>query len=286
MNNSYSNKNSFKDAFNTFSNTPLGIMTNSSTSYNKPSYNKPSYNKPSYNQPSYNKPSYSEATYSDATNSEPKTNFVKSIFFWIFIIILLAFLGLNIFKYLAEGTDIVSGLLSPIAYIITMVSGDTAKTTLQHTSQGTQTIASETSNFLQILLKLITDMFNNSVNFIANSSTSGISYLQSTIKQDKITSTNSNGTNSNEEQEEEGVLKNERKIENRIQDVPNTIKNLINKKEDNIPEPSRSESQQHGYCYIGKENNSRYCAKVSSKSKCMSGDIFPTMDLCINPKLR
>jgi hypothetical protein len=266
MNNSYSNKNSFKDAFNTFSNTPLGIMTNSATSYNKPSY--------------------SEASYSEASYSEPKTNIVKSIFFWIFIIILLAFLGLNIFKYLAEGTDIVSGLLSPIAYIITMVSGDTAKTTLQHTSQGTQTIASETSNFLQILLKLITDMFNNSVNFIANSSTSGISYLQSTIKQDKITSTNSNGTNSNEEQEEEGVLKNERKIENRIQDVPNSIKNLINKKEDNIPEPSRSESQQHGYCYIGKENNSRYCAKVSSKSKCMSGDIFPTMDLCINPKLR
>jgi len=275
MSNSYLNKNSFKDAFNTFSNTPLGIMTNSSTNYNKPSYNKPSYNKPSYNQPSY----------SEATNSEPKTNFVKSIFFWIFIIILLAFLGLNIFKYLAEGTDIVSGLISPIAYIITMVSGDTAKTTLQHTSQGTQTIASETSNFLQMLLKLITDMFNNSVKFIANSSTSGISYLQSTIKQDKITSTNGNGTNSNEEQEE-GVLKNERKIENRIQDVPNTIKNLINNKEDEIPEPSRSESQQHGYCYIGKENNSRYCAKVSSKSKCMSGDIFPTMDLCINPKLR
>jgi len=275
MSNSYLNKNSFKDAFNTFSNTPLGIMTNSSTSYNKPSYNKPSYNKPSY---------------SEATNSEPKTNFVKSIFFWIFIIILLAFLGLNIFKYLAEGTDIVSGLISPIAYIITMVSGDTAKTTLQHTSQGTQTIASETSNFLQMLLKLITDMFNNSVKFIANSSTSGISYLQSTIKQDKITSTNGNGTNGNgtnsNEEQEEGVLKNERKIENRIQDVPKTIKNLINNKEDEIPEPSRSESQQHGYCYIGKENNSRYCAKVSSKSKCMSGDIFPTMDLCINPKLR
>jgi hypothetical protein len=275
MNNSYSNKNSFKDAFNTFSNTPLGIMTNSATSYNKPSYSDATY---------------SDATYSDATYSEPKINFVKSIFFWIFIIILLAFLGLNIFKYLAEGTDIVSGLLSPIVYIITMVSGDTAKTTLQHTSQGTQTIASETSNFLQMLLKLITDMFNNSVKFIANSSTSGISYLQSTIKQDKITSTsgNGNGNNGGEEQEdeEEGVLKNERKIENRLQDVPNTIKHLINKKEDNIPEPSRSESQQHGYCYIGKENNLRHCAKVSSKSKCMSGDIFPTMDLCINPKIR
>ncbi len=59
---------------------------------------------------------------------------------------------------------------------------------------------------------------------------------------------------------------------------------MIVKKEDKVPEPSSSE--QHGYCYVGKENNIRHCAKVSSKSKCMSGDIFPTRDLCINPKLR
>jgi hypothetical protein len=256
MNNNYSNTNSFKDAFNTFSNTPLGAMTN--------------------NEP---------------ISSEPKTNIVKSIFFWIFIILLLAFFGFNIFKYLAQGTDIVTALLSPIAYVITMVSGDTAKTTLQHTSQGAQTIVTESSNFLQILLKLITDFFNSSVNFIATTSTSGINYLQSTIKQDKITSTNENQNaketkeeNEDEYEDEEGVLKNDRKIENRAQEVSNSIKNSIVKKEDKIPEPSSSE--QHGYCYIGKQNNLRHCAKVSSKSKCMSGDIFPTMDICINPKLR
>jgi hypothetical protein len=260
MNNNYFTTNSFKEAFNTFSNTPLGAMTN-----NQPSYNEPSYNEPSYNQ--------------------PKTSIVKSIFFWIFIILLLAFLGFNIFKYLAQGTDIVTALLSPIAYVIAMVSGDTAKTTLQHTSQGAQTIATESSNFLQILLKFITDIFNNSINFIATTSTSGINYLQSTIKQDKITSTKENeNQNQDEDEGEEGDLKNERKIENRVQDVSNSIKNLIVKKEDKVPEPSSSE--QHGYCYVGKENNIRHCAKVSSKSKCMSGDIFPTMDICINPKLR
>lgn len=266
MNNNYFTTNSFKEAFNTFSNTPLGAMTNS----------EPTYNQQSYNQPSYN---------------EPKTNIVKSIFFWIFIILLLAFLGFNIFKYLAQGTDIVTALLSPIAYVIAMVSGDTAKTTLQHTSQGAQTIATESSNFLQILLKLITDFFNNSVNFIATTSTSAINYLQSTIKQDKITSTKENenqnkdqNKDEGEDEGEEGDLKNERKIENRVQDVSNSIKSLIVKKEDKVPEPSSSE--QHGYCYVGKENNLRHCAKVSSKSKCMSGDIFPTMDLCINPKLR
>jgi hypothetical protein len=260
MNNNYFTTNSFKEAFNTFSNTPLGAMTNSESSNNQPSNN------------------YS-------SNNDPKTNIVKSIFFWIFIILLLAFLGFNIFKYLAQGTDIVTALLSPIAYVIAMVSGDTAKTTLQHTSQGAQTIATESSNFLQILLKLITDLFNNSVHLIASTSTYGINYLQSTIKQDKITSTKENeNQNPDEDEGEEGDLKNERKIENRVQDVSNSIKNLIVKKEDKVPEPSSSE--QHGYCYVGKENNIRHCAKVSSKSKCMSGDIFPTMDICINPKLR
>jgi hypothetical protein len=255
-NNYYSNGNSFKEALNTFSNTPLVSMTNSEPTY-----------------------------------SAPKTNIMKTIFFWIFIIILLGVLGFNVFKYLAQGTDIITILLSPIAYIITMVSGDTAKTTLQHTSQGTQAIATESSNFLQTLLKLLTDAFNNSVKFIANSSISGIDYLQSTIKQDKITSTkgidkDNDNENENENTDEDNVLNNERKIEKRVQDVSNTIKDLINKKEDKLPEPSSSESQQHGFCYVGKENNLRHCAKVSSKSKCMSGDIFPTMDLCINPKLR
>lgn len=261
MNNNYYNTNSFKDAFNTFSNTPLGAMTN-------------------------NEPSYSEQI-----SNEPKKSILKSIFFWIFIILLLAFLGFNIFKYLAQGTDIVTALLSPIAYIVTMVSGDTAKTTLEHTSQGAQTIATESSNFLQILLKLITDFFNGSVNFITTSSISGINYLQSTIKQDKITPTNENANTKdtkeeNEDEHEEGVLKNERKIETRIQDVSNSIKNSIAKKEDKIPEPSSTDSQYHGFCYVGKQNNLRHCAKVSSKSKCMSGDIFPTMDICVNPKLR
>ena len=57
-------------------------------------------------------------------------------------------------------------------------------------------------------------------------------------------------------------------------------------KENTEPAPLQSNSNEYGYCYIGKTNNVRNCAKVSSRNKCMSGDIFPTMDLCINPNLR
>lgn len=256
MNNNYSSVNSFKEALNTFSNTPIGTMTNS---------------EPIYNQP-------------QTTDSK------KNIFFWIFIIVLFAFLGFNIFNYLAQGTDLITSLLSPIAYIITMVTGDTLKTTLHHTSEGTQTIVSESSNFLQMLLQLITDIFNYVVKFIATTSTSGINYLQSTIQQDKIGSTTNtskeNKDEANESTNEDNILENERKIENRVNEVSSSIKNLIVKKEDKLPQPSSSDSQHHGFCYVGRSNNIRHCAKVSSKSKCMSGDIFPTMDLCINPAIR
>jgi hypothetical protein len=41
-----------------------------------------------------------------------------------------------------------------------------------------------------------------------------------------------------------------------------------------------------GYCFIGDQYNKRTCAEVSNAHLCASGDIFPTMDMCINPNLR
>ena len=41
-----------------------------------------------------------------------------------------------------------------------------------------------------------------------------------------------------------------------------------------------------GYCYIGEDRGFRSCIEVSQDMNCMSGDIFPTMDVCVNPRLR
>ncbi len=41
-----------------------------------------------------------------------------------------------------------------------------------------------------------------------------------------------------------------------------------------------------GYCYIGEDRGFRSCIEVSQDMKCMSGDIFPTRDVCVNPRLR
>ena len=41
-----------------------------------------------------------------------------------------------------------------------------------------------------------------------------------------------------------------------------------------------------GYCYIGEDRGARSCMYVGKRDTCMSGDIFPSMDICINPNLR
>ena len=41
-----------------------------------------------------------------------------------------------------------------------------------------------------------------------------------------------------------------------------------------------------GFCYIGEDRGFRNCIDVKEGDVCMSGDIFPTKDICINPKLR
>lgn len=61
-----------------------------------------------------------------------------------------------------------------------------------------------------------------------------------------------------------------------------------------IPEPDVSASRiqankptaKQGYCYIGEDRGFRSCIEVGKGDVCMSGDIFPTQDICINPNLR
>lgn len=41
-----------------------------------------------------------------------------------------------------------------------------------------------------------------------------------------------------------------------------------------------------GYCYIGTDRGYRSCIYVGGNDKCMSEEIYPNRDICVNPKLR
>jgi hypothetical protein len=51
-------------------------------------------------------------------------------------------------------------------------------------------------------------------------------------------------------------------------------------------DPNLIPGPKSGYCYIGENRGFRSCIEVGESTKCMSGEIFPTMDVCVNPRLR
>jgi hypothetical protein len=236
--------------------------------------------------------------YNQEVSTGSRMKYLKSFVFWFVIIILLSLYGFNIFKYLAQGTDIITALISPFTYIIALLTGSTVKTTIQNISQGGQTLIAELTNFFGALINFFSQFFSGSLKVVEKSSVSAIDELQSNIVKDKTNSLESKKSkqvvqevDDTEEADdtnakESTLLKAERRLAERSREVSNEVKNSIDKKEKTDPAPLQTSSQDHGYCYIGKYNNVRNCAKVSSKNKCMSGDIFPTMELCINPNLR
>ena len=55
------------------------------------------------------------------------------------------------------------------------------------------------------------------------------------------------------------------------------------------PYPDKADSPiqgRRGYCYVGKEQGYRTCVKVDVNDTCLSGEIYPTRSVCINPALR
>lgn len=49
---------------------------------------------------------------------------------------------------------------------------------------------------------------------------------------------------------------------------------------------SSKTSGKAGWCFIGEDRGFRTCGKVNETDTCMSGDIFPSEEKCINPHLR
>jgi hypothetical protein len=56
--------------------------------------------------------------------------------------------------------------------------------------------------------------------------------------------------------------------------------------DDSISSIQTSNMGKAGWCFIGEERGIRTCAKVQETDTCMSGNIFPSQDICVNPTLR
>jgi len=99
-------------------------------------------------------------------------------------------------------------------------------------------------------------------------------------------------------------------VEDTIQSVGNLLIDVSNREDDKTevsdkieksekdeptdePEPDSSETsiqnsisnKKQSWCLVGDYNNRRSCASVNDADKCMSGQIFPSHESCLNPNL-
>ena len=182
---------------------------------------------------------------------------------WIIIILILALLGINVFAYLAKGTQEVSSIIEnifgPILKLFGLKTLITVKQTIDTSATGTKA----------------------GVDIVANATTDTIDNIQEKIQpKQQISSSlpvqqNIQQAGSNNIQWQENslgkALTNAKQTENQVN-----------------PDDSLSSIQtgKSGWCYIGEEQGIRTCLEVGANYLCMSGNVFPSQAICINPNLR
>ena len=190
---------------------------------------------------------------SPSLNKSPSS----SILFYIGLVLLLIGLGFFIFKYLGDISAAINNLVSTIL----LYFGQTAKQTVNISAEGSKGIIDAVSSTSTAAINLLENKPDKAIN---NTNNNGFQPSNSTLDANINSNANSN-TNSNIA-------------------ISNSI---LSKQNSDDPDPYTSEiTGKSGYCFVGMDNNVRSCVNVSSSDKCMSGNIFPSMELCVNPSLR
>jgi hypothetical protein len=195
---------------------------------------------------------------------------------WVIIFLIFALLGINIFAYLAKGTqetvNLAEQIFGPILTFFGYNTLTTTKQTIETTATGTKA----------------------GVDIIANTSTNAIDTLIKTPSNTTITT--QPNTTSYSGKMATSSLPVQTKMQETGADVEQWQQDALDKAlanakqyEDVRPDDSRSSIQtigKAGWCFIGSERGIRTCSEIGANDVCMSGDVFPTQAVCMNPNLR
>ena len=192
----------------------------------------------------------------------------------ILIIIILAFFGFNILSYLGftltQLLDSIKPLFNGILGIFGVAVEDIAKDTVEVTGG----VAKSGVNLVAGSAKTATDVASGSIN-------SGIGVIEKTVGIDNDRDTSVDVEDEEKRLSEERQSKYEKEMNKKI----NTPDYRAN------PDMLDGVSQENnkgagGYCSVGSYKGIRSCIMVEDSTKCLSGEIFPSKEICINPSLR
>ena len=189
---------------------------------------------------------------------------------WIFITLLLAYLGFNIFNYLAKGAQTTNEVLSPFwAYIMSFFNYGPTITSPDHNEDQSET------------------GYDNDTG-VANGDGSSTGQQDGGNPTPAVNTQPSSASISKMSPESANQQGPDNAQNTALNRALNISKQQELSKQDYVANDSYDSTQQGkaGWCYIGSEQGYRSCSQVGEADTCMSGNIFPTQDICVNPSLR
>ena len=215
--------------------------------------------------PSPNKDSFPELlTNTPSLDSDSSSEGIFSSWWvWIFIILLLAYLGFNIFNYLAKGAETTNDVLSPFwAYIMPFFNY--GPTSISSVETDEDNVDGED--------KEVDDKQDGGNKPISAENATPNPASVSKMSPDSVHNQNAPDNAQN----------------TALNRALNISKQQELSKQEYVANDSYDSAQQGkaGWCYIGSEQGYRSCSQVGEADTCMSGNIFPTQDVCVNPSLR
>ena len=182
---------------------------------------------------------------------------------WIIIIFILALLGINIFSVLAKGTQFFANFLNKFLGVFGSASINTTKD----------------------LVKGVDVVSTTGINAVSGAIVTGLNEVQQLPGQIQA-------------QIQGTPLSNTVSPSQQFNNLNNTLNGSPNKQNSNTDNPTYTADEasssiqkskgsgKAGWCYIGEEKGYSSCIYVNESDECMSGDIFPSKDVCVNTHLR
>lgn len=208
----------------------------------------------------------SQMTYSSLTDdSSGFMNTLKNVNMttWLIIILILAFLGFNVFQYLASGTETINRILAPLLKSVFGITIGVTSQAVDVTAEGAKKVVTGTAGVIE----------------------KGLTAIQEITPTDSVGSTNMKGSDLNTTSQSSQVSPPTEKEMNSI--LNSTSKNQSGQDyEAQEASSSLHNVGERGWCYIGDDRGFRTCSEVGVNDTCMSGDIFPSREICMNPNLR
>ena len=182
------------------------------------------------------------------------------------IVVILLFLGVNIFSYLGDLLQIIKDALAPLlknilesfGYVVTETTKDVTQVAAAGAKLG--------------------------IDVAAGTIESGVNVIQGQLDLDQGPEQGlRQGQNPSQKNNLSKQASMSASLSSALADAEYNTEPLP---DDATSSTQRNGSGKSGYCYIGEDRGFRSCIAIKEGDVCMSGEIFPTNAICVNPSLR